>query len=312
MHDRNTVLAILELDAHPDRLVERAIWIAQALECDMHLMLFAPETENVARLVSYPEDDIGILGEIRRWEESVTSNYADAINKAGIAVETSVIRARPLGDYVLELADKVRPRVVVKAAEYHSEAERSILVDADWQLMRTCPYPLWLVKSDTIPEVPVVTAAVDPGHSHDKPAALDNEIVSAAKHVAGATNGTVNLVHAYELLADLGTAATWAVKAHKLNVDEIEAKMTAAHRTTLYGLAEGHGIDKSDAHMLPGKAHDVLPAFARSQKTDIFVMGALSRWGLKRRVLGSTAERVIDHLPCDTLIVHLGEYPIGD
>jgi nucleotide-binding universal stress UspA family protein len=36
-------------------------------------------------------------------------------------------------------------------------------------------------------------------------------------------------------------------------------------------------------------------------------MGALARWGLKRMVIGSTAEKVLDHLPCDILIVRLPE-----
>jgi nucleotide-binding universal stress UspA family protein len=36
-------------------------------------------------------------------------------------------------------------------------------------------------------------------------------------------------------------------------------------------------------------------------------MGALARWGLKRAILGSTAEKVLDHLPCDILIVRSPE-----
>ncbi len=43
--------------------------------------------------------------------------------------------------------------------------------------------------------------------------------------------------------------------------------------------------------------------FARAQGTDLVVMGALARSALKRRVVGSTAEKVLDHLPCDILIV---------
>jgi universal stress protein E len=36
---------------------------------------------------------------------------------------------------------------------------------------------------------------------------------------------------------------------------------------------------------------------------DLVVMGAVSRSGLKRLALGSTAERVLDFLPCDVLVV---------
>jgi universal stress protein E len=33
------------------------------------------------------------------------------------------------------------------------------------------------------------------------------------------------------------------------------------------------------------------------------IMGAISRSGLQRAFIGSTAERVLDRLPCDALIV---------
>ena len=36
-------------------------------------------------------------------------------------------------------------------------------------------------------------------------------------------------------------------------------------------------------------------------------MGAVSRRGLQRTFIGSTAEKVLDHLPCDLLIVKPGE-----
>ena len=32
-------------------------------------------------------------------------------------------------------------------------------------------------------------------------------------------------------------------------------------------------------------------------------MGALARSGLKRLLIGNTAERVMDHLPCDLLVI---------
>ena len=42
---------------------------------------------------------------------------------------------------------------------------------------------------------------------------------------------------------------------------------------------------------------------AREIGSSIVVMGALSRSGLKCLVLGNTAERLLDHLRCDVLVV---------
>jgi len=247
----------------------------------------------MSKLFSISSEVDSLRREVRSAQGKIVEEYADTIRESGIVVETSVLQLRPLDDHILTIADAVKPKVVVKTTRYHSIAERSILIDTDWQLIRTCSYPLWFVKADEMPDNPVIVAAVDPGHSHDKPAALDKEIVGSANAVAAATGGEVHLVHTYEVLAELGAAVTWALKAEKLCVDEIETRM-------------------KNEHLLPGRAHEDLPAFTREKSAGVFVMGALSRWGIKKLVIGSTAERIINHLPCDTLVVRLGEYQLGE
>jgi universal stress protein E len=105
---------------------------------------------------------------------------------------------------------------------------------------------------------------------------------------------------------------TWALRAEKISVDEIETRMKNEHREALEKLATENHIAVKNAHLLPGRAHEVLPAFTREKSAGVFVMGALSRWGIKKMVIGNTAERIINHLPCDTLIVRLGEYQLGE
>ncbi len=43
-----------------------------------------------------------------------------------------------------------------------------------------------------------------------------------------------------------------------------------------------------------------------SLPADLVVMGAVSRSGIQRLFIGSTAEEVLDRLPCDVLIVKAG------
>jgi universal stress protein E len=46
-----------------------------------------------------------------------------------------------------------------------------------------------------------------------------------------------------------------------------------------------------------------LEAVARRTGAGIVVMGAVSRSALKRLFIGSTAEHLLDRLPCDVLVV---------
>ena len=80
--------------------------------------------------------------------------------------------------------------------------------------------------------------------------------------------------------------------------------MRDEHRRAVNILAEVCKVPSDAVHVLPGRPHELLPTFALSNKASLVVMGALQRSGIKERIVGSTAARVLDHLPCDVLIVH--------
>lgn len=46
-----------------------------------------------------------------------------------------------------------------------------------------------------------------------------------------------------------------------------------------------------------------MPRLAGALRADIVMMGAISRSGVRRAFIGSTAEDVLENLPCDALIV---------
>ena len=60
--------------------------------------------------------------------------------------------------------------------------------------------------------------------------------------------------------------------------------------------------------VVEGVPRETLPAMARALKASIVVMGAVSRSGLKRLLIGNTAEAVLDALPCDVLILKPGRF----
>jgi universal stress protein E len=73
-------------------------------------------------------------------------------------------------------------------------------------------------------------------------------------------------------------------------------------------LAGQHGLPPDRVHVEQGSAVDVLPRAAETLAADIVVMGAVSRSRLQEVFLGSTAERVLDRLGCDVLVVKPGDF----
>ena len=176
---------------------------------------------------------------------------------------------------------------------------------ADWDLIRDLDYPLWFVKPILWREHPVIVAAVDPVHAHDKPAHLDKRIIERAKVISGYCDGKLVVVHSYQSLDEIGSRAMWAVKPKKLPVADLNRKIFEEHDRALKILGETCDVPPDALHLVAGRAHEILPAFVREQGASLVVMGALARSRLKQRLVGNTAARVLDHLPCDVLIAHV-------
>jgi len=307
MSENEKILVIVEPDNHPQGVVERASWLAELNNCDLHLVLCDPDVGALSTGIFLSNETRDLAQQIRTAQKEMIDDIALDARGRGINVSTDVLEQRPVSDAILQIALDMHPRYVVKGTEYHSIAERAIFVDTDWQLIRTCPFPLWLVKPHELTKQPVVVAAVDPVHSHDKPAALDQLIVKTAKAITGPVDGEVHLLHTYQRIAGIGREATKTFKPIRLPIDELSKKIQAEHREQLDALAAANDIDADHTHQLPGSTRDLLPTFARTHGADVVVMGALARWGLRRMIIGSTAEKVLDHLPCDILIVRLPE-----
>ena len=291
MSDNDRILVVIEPDIHPDTVIERATWLAGITRCSLDLVLCDPDVGALREGFFVSNEARDIAEKIRAAQRELIDDIAETARAAGVEVSTEVLEERPIADGIIHRVVDANPRFVIKGTQFHSAAERSIFVDSDWQLVRACPCPLWLVKPHAMREKPVIVAAVDPTHSHDKPAALDQVIVDMAQAVAGATGGDVHLLHTYHRLIGVGREATRTFKPIELAVDELSKKIQHEHRERLDELARANDIDPEHTHQLPGDTKELLPTFARTHGADLVVMCALARWGLKRAVIGSTAER---------------------
>ena len=297
------ILVVVEPDYDPMVVMERAVWLAKLMHCDIPMLLCDPTANPLPIGIIHSDKASELERVIRQVQEGLANELAGKARDAGVAVTTEIVEERPIAEAVLERAEACKPMFIMKGSKYHSEAQRSMLVDTDWHLARACVYPLWFVKASTFEEKPLIVAAVDPTHSHDKSAALDNTIIKAATSVATPLGGEVHLFHSYQRLAGVSKQAIKALEPIKLEIDKIDQKIRKEHRDALDTLAKRNEIADENVHQLPGRTRELLPSFVRGKNAQLVVMGALSRWGVKRMVIGSTAERVMDHLPCDILIV---------
>ncbi len=228
---------------------------------------------------------------------------ASPLRRSGLEVTTERECAEPLYAALVDKTKRCSADLVVKDTHHHSVIRRTFLTNTDWHLICECPVPLLLTKQNAWPAAPRIFAAVDPGHANDKPAILDNCILDCASRFAKALSAELHVLHAYITIELLSAAASevqpmeTSSPAEELASEEQQKRAQLAELTTEYGVAPAR------VHLEFGGAAEVIPRIAADQRADIVAMGAVSRSGLRRVFIGSTAEDVLESLPCDALIV---------
>lgn len=214
---------------------------------------------------------------------------AGSLRKEGLKVDTFSAWGHPSYKSLNEHIGHSESTLVIKSTKHHNKIARLFLSNEDWDLIRHCTASLLLVKGRPWSKAPVFVTAIDPNHANDKPASLDKKMVAFSQSLAQACEGTVHLFHSDSVPAFKG------VYTLMMNEEDMSAKLANFGEQVQVGIDRCHWSDTPIENSLP-KLLDKLDASA-------VVMGAISRSGLDRVLIGSTAERLLDLVDRDVLIV---------
>ena len=225
---------------------------------------------------------------------------AKSLERRGIAVSVSANWDFPGYEAIIRRASQMNADLIVADVHAGAHLAAGMLHLTDWELLRLSAKPVLLVKTKAPYREPVVLAAVDPTHVRAKPAALDNEILSVAKGITNALHGTLHAVHAYMP----APPSIWpANMAGAQSLPRLMAQTARNARKILDGALESTDIPRGRRHLIDQHPINAIEQTARRIHGSIVVMGAVSRSGLKGLFIGNTAERVLDSLSCDVLVV---------
>jgi universal stress protein E len=284
----------------------KALALAEAFDARLELFhaLSSPvfagppphDNESVANL----EEDL--LARARNRLESI----AEAGRQQGVKVSCTVVSDYPPHEAIVRRATRAGADLIVAACHRGSHRRGWLMQLTDSGLLRVSPLPVLLVRDGAPYHHPEILAAVDPLHAHAKPLDLDYRIFAAAKRLAVAFNGRVGAVHACDFSA---MPAAHFETAHDSSVlARGGASLRRQDRAQFDKLLKRAQIPASRKHLVYGDPVTLIPEVARKTGTSIVVMGSVSRSALRRIFIGNTAERVLDLLPCDVLVVKPGSF----
>jgi len=303
MHNISKILAVIDPTVEDQPAMHRAAWLAKCCGASLELLVcYYNEYLSGDRLFDSPSLEKA-RAEIMAGQSKHLEDIAEPIRSDGVVVTTSAVWDHPLYEGIVRHSIEIGADIVFKDTHHHSAVARALLTNTDWNLIRTCPAPLWLVKPTKMSDTPALVAAIDPLNQHDKPAALDDEILQLSKTLAENVGGSVHAFHSYDPRIAVATATANAYIPVSLPFDEIEQQMHDDHKKRFVEITSFHGVDDDKAHLVAGMTHEELPIVAEKIHADVVIMGAVARNRWKRLFIGATAERTLERLPCDLLIV---------
>jgi universal stress protein E len=236
--------------------------------------------------------------------EALIRDYAPAAKGAEVRYELG----HPRETAILAHVRRVRPSLVILDSHFHAETRRALFGPADWPLIRDCPVPLLYAKPRHWRAAPRIAAAVDPRHPAAGAGQLDARLVATAAGLAHALRGSLYVVHAW-LAIEPGIAGPTALGLPAMDAGEIERLVDGAEqaaRAKVLALTRGVRSPRPEIVLLRGAAIETLPGFAEVEGLDVLVLGAVSRSWLYDTLIGATAERLLERVPCDVLVVNAG------
>jgi universal stress protein E len=298
---RSILVAMAELDGSARKALRRAADIARRTGASLTLFHAAATPLGLAPEAPRGEAKAAIA-QILADRRARIERLANRLRREELTVHTSVTWAYPAYEAILQCARQNKIDLLVIEAHRHSKLARVFLPQTDVELIRHSPLPVLIVKGSRRWRRPRVLAAVDPFHSHDKPAALDAMIAQHAFAIASRSDGIVHAVHIYPPLINF-VAGTFSEPIAIPIPAATQRRHHAQIRSRVVASVAGLGVPKQNTHLRVGDPALELPRMVRSLNAQLVVMGAVSRSAIQSLFIGHTAERVLDALPCDVMIV---------
>ncbi|HET8692929.1 MAG TPA: universal stress protein [Steroidobacteraceae bacterium] len=297
---RRILVALKDPAGKPTPALEKAAQLARAngarlelfhgITTSVYLEPFAPD-------VLTPER---ILAVQRRGAKERLEKLAARLRRAGVRASTAIEVDFPAHEAIIRRAARTGADLIVVDAHAGRRMLPALLQLTDWELLRHSRVPVLVVKGRARYRRPVVLAAVDPMHANAKPGGLDRVVLGAAGQLADSLRGELHVVHAYDPLPP--SVANARVMNSRVAA-AIRAEAREASKRAFARLMRGSKVPEARRHLKAQNPYVAIQQAASENRADVIVMGAISRSGIKRLLIGNTAERVLNELACDVLVV---------
>jgi universal stress protein E len=228
------------------------------------------------------------------------------LNDAGVTADSEVQASQSVAEDALEVVQRMSPALVLIRGECHSRFEEMTLSGHDFAIMRACPAPVWVVNPQHRSGDKIVGAIVgaherqqDDGNAVES---LDARILDHAAQLARKLGKEPHALHTF---GEAGLPQEVEPAAADPD-DDMGTSRYDRRMGRVFDMGEKHGLPRERIHIHEGKLVQTLEEMSEPMNADLIVLGARRRGRLSRMFAGSAAERVVQRVTADVLILKGG------
>lgn len=177
-------------------------------------------------------------------------------------------------------AERAGADLIVKPSYQRTAIQRRFVKTSDWTLLREAKCPVLFVKSGQMKEFKKILLAVNLAAKDPKYVELNDKVIAYGKAVADLTDAELHVVNAYE------------------------GSENFIHPPDI---AKRAGTTRDRVHVGDAEPEEWIAEVSDKLDGPLVIIGTMGRTGMNAAVVGNTAERILDKLNTDILVITKGK-----
>jgi len=265
------ILVVIDPNQPQELALKRARLIASVSQSRLHLLVCDTKHDHGAHLTALSEQLASEGHQVstqQAWHENIHQTIINVQQAEGCGL-------------------------VVKQHVPDNPLKRALLTPEDWKLLRYCPSPVLMVKTDKPWTGGNILAAVDVGNADLEHRTLHATIINHGYEIASLADGKLHVISAHP--SAMLSAADPAF--------QLKETIEARYRDACKQFQEEFQIPDAQLHVEEGPADALIPRVCHQLKAVVTVIGTVARTGFSGALMGNTAEVVLDTLESDVLVL---------
>ena len=295
MHNIQHILVAVDSGQATSPELARAVTIAKYSGASLHVVDVLRDLNMAARLLPQWQ---AAHEKVAEEKQAALKQMAESCQAQGVLASCELLS----GGYSQALLKVISDRqidLLVRSAKGVQSSESGAIGATSNQLLRQAACALWLTQGDRAVECKRIVAAIDATPDDDTHAALNRVILSRSLELVEREGCTLDVVYVWNIL----DAELLQGRVPKADFDEMVERNRACHVEAYQRVLSDFDLHVSDphVHLIRGAPTQVIPEFCQTHPMDLLVCGTVARRGISGLMIGNTANRMLNKVPCSIL-----------